>query len=217
MDDPWADSPPTPRTGTPRVSLDGLSSGLQASPLKVGLASPTKSESETETGTETEAEPAIVPSEVLAPPIQEDLNGGEDGGVGDDDFDDFDAPEAGPSTGFPAPSGGEGDDGFGDFGDFEEGNFGEEQGEMPSTTVEQTIEPEVQPERWVSPFNLLAGTARERVHGFTQLDHCKGSHVILVMNHEWRWEGGKERAMRRKLISPGSTQPPPVPYPLRAR
>lgn len=159
MDDPWADSPPKPRTGTPRVSLDGPSAGIQASPLKVGVAFPTKSKSETETETETEAEAAVVPSEVLALPIQEDFTGGEDGGFDDDDFDDFDAPEAGPSTGFPAPSGGEGDDGFGDFGDFEEGDFGEEQGEMPSaTSAEQTIEPEVvQPERWVSPFNSLAG------------------------------------------------------------
>lgn len=219
MDDPWADSRPTPRTGTPRVSLDGPSSGIQASPLKVGVASPTKSKSETETGTKTEAEPAVAPSEVvLAPPIQEDLNGGEDGGFGDDDFDDFDAPEAGPSTGFPAPSGGEGDDGFGDFGDFEEGDFGEDQVEMPSTTVEQRIEPGVvQPEKWVSPFEFWARMARESGHGFTQLGHCKGSHVILFMNHDWRWGGGKEEAMRGKLISPVRTQPPPIPYSLRAR
>lgn len=143
--DPWADSPATPRTGTPRVSLEQTQVSpvtaetfTSTSPDPVSPEHVSKHEANGETTTtSTSAEentPDIGDLHVTSPKLaatQQDEDEAEqedDGGF--DDFDDFDAPEAGPSRSgelgtFTSAGDANGDDGdgFGDFGDFEEGDF----------------------------------------------------------------------------------------------
>jgi hypothetical protein len=116
MDDPWADTPSTPQTnGTPRTSLEFAIPKPSTSPKKeqiqpkVNLEDTVQAVNDDTSMSEspTSPNPAPIPIE-----MEEE---------GFDDFDDFDAPDAGPSFTVPAE-----EDGFGDFGDFEEGDFTEE-------------------------------------------------------------------------------------------
>lgn len=129
--DPWADSPPTPRIGTPRVSLDKVEPTSSALALPVSPQSDITAEKDASLAKETTDEglPDTAPEvrgriRVEAAEAERSLSpeAVEDEADGFDDFDDFDAPEAGPSSPQPEGAG----DAFGDFGDFEEGDFEEE-------------------------------------------------------------------------------------------
>lgn len=145
--DPWADSPPTPRTGTPRTSLErAIHDQAPAQLNDFTLASPVPTETsqprdQDEDGNKSEGgdvrqneitwtnkgDKEGQPGMISPEPVNDEVDVAEQDEGGFDDFDDFDEPEAGPSR--PSSSGeritgtGDGDDGFGDFGDFEEGDF----------------------------------------------------------------------------------------------
>ena len=97
--DPWADAPPSPKPGSE-----------YSSPPKPTGPSPLITEQIEQTAPVSQTEPSSSSSPSAADPSLDD---------GIDDFDDFDAPAAGPRASSPV-GGDDGDDGFGDFGDFEE-------------------------------------------------------------------------------------------------
>lgn len=104
---------------------------------------------------------------------------------GFDEFDDFEEPAAGPSSGggagfVSATAAGE-DDGFGDFGDFEEGDFEETQEEPPAGAMlggQIAHEPELVEERWVSgdehSLDAVPADGSSNHYG-SDLSHLEGS------------------------------------------
>lgn len=139
--DPWADTPATPRTGTPRVSIEQATTNpLESTETARERDSESSSNELAVEGELRDASPSSPSADELAPPIErlhvdppKSMNDAPqqveaEGDADFDDFDDFDAPEAGPSRtsgdmGTFAEAATDGNDGFGDFGDFEEGDF----------------------------------------------------------------------------------------------
>lgn len=154
--DPWADAPPSPRPADP---ASPVSPGRPAATAPSGSATSPLAESSTARVAETsspspQAAPPLTAAESPRPSALGDSAEADDGF---DEFDDFDEPAAGPSSGggagfVSATTAGE-DDGFGDFGDFEEGDFEEAQEEPAAGAMlggQIAHEPQPVDERWVS-------------------------------------------------------------------
>ncbi|GFZ44555.1 hypothetical protein JCM24511_02279 [Saitozyma sp. JCM 24511] len=154
--DPWADAPPSPRPADP---ASPVSPGRPAATAPSGSATSPLAESSTARVAETsspspQAAPPLTAAESPRPSALGDSAEADDGF---DEFDDFDEPAAGPSSGggagfVSATTAGE-DDGFGDFGDFEEGDFEEAQEEPAAGAMlggQIAHEPQPVDERWQS-------------------------------------------------------------------
>lgn len=130
--DPWADAPPSPRPGSPKVS-----------PTKHTNHSPlTQSSAAFTTQLPLASSSSRPPSPVAIPSSGDNF----------EEFDDFEAPGQVVEATFAAPD--EADaDGFGDFGDFEEGDFAGVEVDQRDQAVlggEVVQEPDIVKERSVS-------------------------------------------------------------------